>query len=81
MKLWIGNVAPEASNDDILALIKKYAGDLTCTNIERVDGDGSRPAAMLDFSTAPFGAVEKIALRLSGMHWKGRTLVVQSMMR
>jgi hypothetical protein len=81
VKLWIGNIAPDTSDDEIRQFVKKYAPDLDCKAIERVDGDGSRPAAMLDFADAPFGSVEKISTRLNGMYWKGRGLLVQTMTR
>ena len=81
VKLWIGNIAPGTSDDEIRAFVRKYAPDLECRTIQRVDGDGSRPAAMLDFTDATFGSVEKISMRLNGMHWKGRALLVQTMTR
>ena len=81
MKMWIGNVAPGASDDDIRALVKKYAPDLECTGIQRVEGDGSRPAAVLEFPDAKSGAIEKAAMRLNGMYWKERQLFVQTVVR
>jgi RNA recognition motif-containing protein len=81
MRLWIGNIAPQTTDDEIREFVKKYAPDLECTSIERVDGDDSRPAAMLGFGPGPFGSIEKIAMRLSGMYWKGRALVVQTITR
>ena len=47
MKLWIGNIAPGTSDEEVRELVKKYAPSLECSAIQRVDGDGSRPAAML----------------------------------
>ncbi|MGH8687822.1 MAG: RNA recognition motif domain-containing protein [Burkholderiales bacterium] len=81
MKLWIGNIAPGTTDDEIREFVKKYAPDLQCTNVQRIEGDGSRPAAQLEFSETPFGAVENISLRLNGIHWKGRELYVQTMLR
>ena len=75
MKLWIANIAPGTSDDEIREFVKKYAPDLECRSILRVEGDGSRPGAMLDFAGAPYGAVEKISTRLNGMYWKGRALL------
>jgi hypothetical protein len=46
-----------------------------------VEGDGSRPAAVLEFADTPYGSVEKISMRLHGMHWKGRELFVQTVAR
>jgi hypothetical protein len=76
MKLWIANIAPGTTDDEIRALIKKYAADLECGDIQRVEGDGSRPAALVDCPGAAFGLVEKTSIRLNGMSWKGRALLV-----
>jgi hypothetical protein len=76
MKLWIANIAPGTTDDEIRAFVKKYAADLECGEIQRVDGDGSRPAALVDCSGAAFGLVEKTSIRLNGMSWKGRALLV-----
>jgi hypothetical protein len=81
MKLWIGNIAPDTSDEEIRAFVKKYAADLECTGIQRVDGDGSRPAAMLEFADAPIGALEKVSMRLNRMYWKKRELLVQTIIR
>jgi len=80
-KLWIGNIAPGTSDEEIREFVKKYAPDLECTKIQRVEGDGSRPAARLEFADTPYGSVEKISMRLNGMYWKGRELFVQTLMR
>ena len=79
MKLWIGNIAPGTSDEEICAFVKKYAPDLECVSVQRVDGDGSRPAATLEFAATPLGSVEQICTRLHGMYWKGRALHVQTM--
>ena len=81
MKLWIVNIEPGTSDDEIRQFVGRYAPDLEVTKIVRLDGDGSRPAAQLEFKETPFGAVEKISMRLNGMHWKGRELYVQTMAR
>jgi RNA recognition motif-containing protein len=81
MKLWIGNIEPGTTDDEIREFVKKYAPDLEITVIQRLDGDGSRPAAQLEFKDTPYGSVEKISMRLHGMHWKGRELYVQTMAR
>ena len=81
MKLWIGNIAPGTSDDEIREFVKKYAPDLECVKIQRVDGDGSRPAATLEFAGTSPGLVERISMRLHGMYWKGRELFVQTLGR
>jgi len=81
MKLWIGNMAPDTSDEEIRAFVTKYAPDLEIKAIQRIEGDGTRPAASIEFVDTPYGSVEKISLRLHGMFWKGRELVVQSQSR
>jgi hypothetical protein len=81
MKLWIANIAPATADDEICDLVMKYAPDLEIKSIQRVDGDGSRPAASIEFVDTPYGSVEKISMRLHGMHWKGRELFVQTITR
>jgi hypothetical protein len=81
MKLWIGNIAPDTSDDELRAFVGKYAPGLEIAGIQRVDGDGSRPAASISFVDTPYGAVEKISLRMHGMYWKGRELFVQTQSR
>ena len=58
MKLWIGNIAPGTSDEEIKELVKKYAPELTCTGIERVEGTGSRPGALLEFTGAGAGGID-----------------------
>ena len=81
MKLWIGNIAPGTTDDEVRELVRKYAPDLEIRTIQRVEGDGSRPAASIEFVDTPYGSVEKISMRLHGMHWKGRELFVQTSSR
>ena len=81
MKLWIGNIAPGTDDEEVRGLLKKYAPDLEVSRITRVDGDGSRPAVIVEFVDTPYGSVEKISMRLNGMHWNERSLVVQTMAR
>jgi RNA recognition motif-containing protein len=81
MKLWIGNMAPDTTDEEIRAFVTKYAPTLEIKVIQRHEGDGSRPAASIEFVDTPYGSVEKISLRLHGMFWKGRELVVQSQSR
>ena len=81
MKLWIGNIAPGTTDDELKALVKKYAHELDCTGVQRVEGDGSRPAAVLEFADAPLGAVEQVSMRLNGMYWKERELFSSAVTR
>lgn len=77
MNLWIGNIAPEVTDEDLKAFVAKY-GCPAPNRIERVPGDGSRPAAVLFFDDAPDKTVYEAQLRLHRMYWKGRELFVQT---
>ena len=81
MKLWIGNVAPGTTDEEVIAFVKKYATSVECTGVQRVEGDGSRPAVILEIPDALSAAVNAAAMRLNGMYWKDRQLVVQTVMR
>ena len=73
MKLWIANIAPGTTDDEIRAFVKKYGPELECISIQREEGDGSRPAAGIEF-TGTSVALGNLSLRLNGMYWKGRPL-------
>ena len=86
-RLWISNVALETSDDELVALVTKYAPHLDCVKVQRVQGDGSRPAALLGFKyrsldpapgteavRALLGSVKDLSRRLDGLYWKGHAL-------
>ena len=73
-RLWLVNVAPEATDDDLRELAKKYAPGLECLLLQREPGDGSRPAAFMTFGGGALGDVERLAERLNGLFWKERKL-------
>jgi hypothetical protein len=73
-RLWLTNVAPEASDDEIRALAKKYAPQLECAALQREAGDGTRPVAFITFTGGDLGDVERLAERLNGLFWKDRKL-------
>ena len=72
-RLWIGNVPPDATDEELAELVKKYSG-LEGKVVQHVEGDGTRPVRVLEFAGAPLGAVDTLALRLAGMYWKERQL-------
>jgi RNA recognition motif-containing protein len=77
MNLWIGNLDPAVTDDELKAFVAKY-GCPAPERIERVPGDGSRPAAVLFFPSEHDKAVGNAQLRLHGMYWKNRQLFVQT---
>jgi hypothetical protein len=81
MRIWIGNMAPGTTDDEIKAFMTKYAPNLECYEIERVEGTGTHPAAMLRFSGGTVAELGNLAVRLNGMYWKGRALNCNTLMR
>jgi hypothetical protein len=79
-KLWIANIAPGTTDDEIKDLVKKYAPDIECTEIQRVEGTGTRPAALMSFTNKKFDSLGNLALRLNGMYWKERSLTCSTML-
>jgi len=79
MKLWLGNIAPETTDEEIGDFVRKYAPGLEVKKIQRIEGDGTRPAVAIEFVDTPYGSVERIAMRLHRMQWKGRELFAQTM--
>lgn len=77
-RLWIGNIAPETSDDEVKALLVKY-GFPEYDGIERVAGDGSRPAVMVSFAGADAGTLEQLQARMQNLYWKDRRLNVSVM--
>jgi hypothetical protein len=79
MRLWMGNIAPGTSDEELKVFVKKYVPKLECTSVQRVEGSGSRPGAILEFSGGKLGDMEKLSLRLNGMYWKERALVCSTL--
>ena len=74
MRLWIGNMAPGTTDDELKAFVKKYAPELECSEIQRVEGGGTHPGAMLRFTGTTSAQLGNLALRLHGMYWNGHSL-------
>jgi hypothetical protein len=81
MRLWIGNMAPGTTDDEIKALVVKYAPSLECGDVERVEGTGTHPAAIVAFTGGTSAELGNLALRLNGLYWKGRSLNCNTLMR
>jgi hypothetical protein len=81
MRLWIGNLAPGTNDDELKTFVKKYQHELECEDIERVEGEGTHPAAIMRFSGGTPLMLTNLALRLNGMYWKGKPLRCNTMVR
>ena len=79
-RLWIANIAPGTSDDELKELVKRYAPDLECEAIQREEGTGSRPAALLTLTNRKFDSLGKLSLRLNGLYWKERKLTCSTML-
>jgi len=79
-RLWIANIAPGTTDEELKDLVKKYAPDIECTEIQRVEGTGTRPAALMSFTNKKFDSLGNLALRLNGMYWKERALTCSTML-
>ena len=75
MQLWIGNLAPDTTDDELRELVRKYA-KLEVARIRREDADGAHPGAVLEFEGVDRGALYEAQRRLNGMFWKEHTLRV-----
>ncbi len=75
MHLWIGNFAPETTDDELRELVGKYT-KLEISRVTREDGDGAHPGAILEFAEADRAALYEAQRRLNGMFWKDHTLRV-----
>lgn len=75
MKLWIGNLDPKTTDDELREFLQKYT-KLNITGIVRHPGDGSRPAVLLDVEGDDIAALDAAQRRLHGMYWKDRPLHV-----
>ena len=79
MKLWIGNIAPGTSDEDLKELLKKYGPGLSCESIKREEGTGSRPGAVVELSGGTMDSADALSRRLNGLYWKERELVCSKM--
>jgi len=79
MKLWIGNIAHGTDDEELKSLLGRYVFNDAGTT-EKVEGDGTRPAAIPEVAATPEG-IAKVTQRLNGLYWKGRSLTVQAMTR
>ena len=73
MKLWLSNIDPETTDDELRELVRKYS-KLEVSRVTREPGDGSRPGAVLEFDEGGREALHEVQRRLNGMYWKNRSL-------
>lgn len=77
-ELLVGNVESGTSDDEIKAFLVKY-GFPAFDEIERVQGDGTRPAVLLTFKDTPPEALRSLQPRVQNIFWKNHRINVQVM--
>jgi hypothetical protein len=74
MRIWIENIAAGTNDVEIKELVRKYAPELICESIMRVEGTGSHPGAILQLIGGTIASPANLCRRLNGMYWKQRGL-------
>lgn len=75
MQLWMGNLTPGTTDDEVRELVRKYA-KLEIAQIRWEDRDGAHPGVILEFDQGTRGELYEVQRRLNGMFWKNSTLRV-----
>jgi hypothetical protein len=76
--LWIGNLEPDTSEDEIKEFLAKY-GFPAFDAIHNAPGTGARPAVVLTFNDVSEVGLRQLQSRVHDVFWKGRAIVVQVM--
>lgn len=78
MKLWISNLPPETSDDELRAFVRKYT-EVEIDSLTRIDGDGSHPGVLIGIDHASEVMLMGMQRRLDRMYWNLHRLSVQVM--
>ena len=78
MKLWISNLPPGTSDDDLRAFVRKYT-QVDVDSLTHIDGDGSHPGVLIRIDHASETMLIGMQHRLDGMYWNQHRLSVQVM--
>lgn len=75
-RMLLANVATETTDEEIGEFLVKY-GFPAYSAIERVPGDGSRPAVMISFDEIDGAALDRLKSRIHEIYWKKRKISVR----
>jgi hypothetical protein len=76
-RLLLTNIEPGTTDDDIRAFLEKYGFPPADPEIERPEGDGSRPSALLTYTGIDSAILTNLQTRIQDMYWNKRTLTAQ----
>ena len=74
-RMLLGNVATDTTDEEIKQFLTKY-GFPDCTSIERIEGDGSRPAALVLYEGLDTFTLNQLKPRIHEIQGKHRKLNV-----
>jgi hypothetical protein len=75
-ELWLSNIQKETSDDEIRQFLCGY-GFPSFDWIQRIDGTGTSPAALLGFNEVQGYALRSLQSRVHNLFWKNRKVTVQ----
>lgn len=75
MELWISNLPPNKSDEDVRAFVRKYT-QVEIDAMTRVDGDGTRPGVLIEIGGATQLMLLGMQRRLHQMYWDRHELIV-----
>lgn len=71
--LMISNLHPDTTEDQVKEFLGRY-GFPVADEIERQEGDGTRPSMTLTFRTVDAGALQQLVPRIHGVFWNGHKI-------
>jgi hypothetical protein len=71
--LLINHIEDSTSDEDIRAFLLKY-GFPPFDRIERLPGDGSRPAVLITFDSSTAAALRPLLPKIDRIFWKNHTI-------
>jgi hypothetical protein len=74
--LWLSNLPDDVTDDEIAGWLEKY-GFPRCDEIQRVAGDGTRPAAVITFPNLDENTLRRLQPRIDGVFVRNKTLRAQ----
>ena len=70
MKVWVGNLAPEVSAEEVKQLLEKY-GFPEPKSVLAVPGEGNQPGMVVEFQNVNREFIRQQIERINGLYWKG----------